>query len=358
MVSLPRHRQRAVTLQDLARRAKVSPTTASLALNDHPRVAERTRQRVAAVAQRIGFHNGASYAARRLARSRTQSRIISFDQVGFIYLVGPEKGDLDLVCLANMRGAEHALAKLRACLVFVRVEEREDWEKVERLAYTGVVDGWLITGAVNDAIVNRLNALRLPHVILGDHRCARGPVHCATINHAGVARLALEHVAALGHRRIAFVGGSMRYVYQEQMRDGFVSAQRELGLDTDPRLSAHAPFWDDLDPHRVRQWLDDFGASPPTAIFAGEFRKTELLLKVLRSIGVDVPRQISLISYEAAANDFQVSDLTRVVVPLDEMGRQAALMLHKIVTDGSQVESSEIRLAPTLIQGWSTVSPS
>src|ERR671927_271833 len=103
---------------------------------------------------------------------RPTSRAASFDQVGLISLIGADEY-VDVVCHAMMGGAEHALSKLQASLTFVRVSAPEDWSKVERLTRAGGMDGWLLYGAVDDATVSRLQAGKLPYVVLGDHRCTR-----------------------------------------------------------------------------------------------------------------------------------------------------------------------------------------
>jgi DNA-binding LacI/PurR family transcriptional regulator len=147
MIKAPRKRtiSRGLAWDDLARTAGVSATTASLALNNHPRVAAATRQRVAEAAARLGFvrNNG----ARRLARTRTNARATVVDQVGLIYF-GAQGAPLDAVLLAMMDGAEHELSKVHASLTFLRVSDEPDWEKVQRLSASGSVDGWLVYGPV------------------------------------------------------------------------------------------------------------------------------------------------------------------------------------------------------------------
>src|SRR5688500_11364105 len=105
------------TWKDVARAAGVSPTTASLALNNHPRVATRTKQRVAEAAARLGFIR--NHASLRLNRMRADSRSVSFEQVGLIYIIS-EGSDVDYSCLSMMRGAEQELSARDACLLFVR----------------------------------------------------------------------------------------------------------------------------------------------------------------------------------------------------------------------------------------------
>jgi DNA-binding LacI/PurR family transcriptional regulator len=296
--------------------------------------------------------NPATYAARRLARTRRQSRSVNFDQVGFIYLSGT--GDVDQYCLTIMRGAEHELSPLGACLIFVRVGERSHWQKVERLTQTGIVDGWLIIGAVDDAVMHRLNALQLPWVILGDHHCTRGRVHCVSIDHVHVGRLAAQRLAELGHRRIGYVGASMHYQYQNDILRGFREAVHDLKLDGDERLSTFHSFWCDLDQPRLRSWLEYLGERP-SAIFCAEPGKAELLMRVMKEAGLRVPEDCSVMGCEAPMGLPVQPTFARLELPVAEVGVEGAKLLHKLVIDGPRVTSSTVRLAATLCDGWSAV---
>jgi LacI family transcriptional regulator len=341
-----------MTLQEVARKANVSLATASLALNNHPRVAVQTRERVAQVAEGLGFMNPGTYAARRLARTRRQSRSTNFDQVGFIYLSGT--GDVDQYCLNIMRGAEHELSPLGACLIFVRVGERSHWEKVERLAQTGIVDGWMIIGAVDDAVMQRLNALRLPWVILGDHHCTRGRVHCVSIDHVHLGRAGAQRLADLGHRRVGYIGASMLYQYQTDTLRGFREAVHDLKLDTDERLTTFHNFWCDVNQPELKNWFDYLGERP-SAIFCAEPGKAELLVRELNQAGVRVPEDCSVLGCEAPMGIPVPPTHARLDLPVDDVGVEGAKLLHKLVTDGPRVVSSTVRLAAALHDGWSAV---
>jgi len=349
----------------VARAAGVSPTTASLALNHHPRVALRTQQRIAETAARLGFV--ANHLARRLARSRSDSRSTSFDQIGLIYLPGADI-HVDRVCLAMMSGAEHELSKLHASLTFVRVNEQGDWKKVERLMRAGVVDGWLLVGALNDEVLNRLKAAqlfqarsasqaraarggkdRVPCVTLGDHRCAQ-PVHCVNVDNAAAGRLAAQHLASLGHRRIAFLGGDMQFVYQEQTLAGFRATVKELGLDDDERLIGNASLWNAPNAELIIEWLRNTG---PTAVFTPEFDWASEMCRILKQTRVQVPKEISLLAYEPVSPTARAHPFARIELPMDEVGKQGAMLLHQMVLD-PRGEPREIKIPPLLIEGWST----
>ena len=334
-------------------------------------------------------------AARRLARARSDSRATSFDQIGLIYLTETDIY-LDAACLPMMQGIEHELSKLNASLVFVRVTKPEDWKKVERLTQAGGVDGWLLHGAVNDEVVNRLKSAplnELPYVILADHSCTqpacvadprsaegfpttpkrfvatasgearatsawRRPVYSVNVDNAAVGRLAAQHLASLGHRRIGFIGGSMRFAYQQRTLEGFRAALKELGLEDDERLITNHSSWyrpgEELVIESSRElfieWLRDIG---PTALFVPEFDSAAKWCRVLIQSKVEVPKEISLLACEPVSLAAKSQNFTRIELSMDEIGRQGAALLHRIVSKLS-VESSEIKISPALIEGWST----
>ena len=318
-----------VRAKDIASQIGVSKETVSAVLTGHwreRRICSQTKDRVLATAHQLGYVP--HHAARRLARARPESRETSFDQVGLIHLLGPGHG-LDPVCLAMMSGAEPELSKLHACLTFVRVSTHADWQKVERLTRAGGVDGWLVYGRVDDDIENRLSLGKLPFVILGDHRCTR-PVHCVTVDNFAVGRQAVEHLAALGHRRIAFLGSNLRYVYEQETLAGFRATLRELDLDDDDRLIGNLSSWTDGAEAPLVDWLRD--ADPmPSAVFASEYDWAPWVHLMLKEAGIEVPKQISVLGYESASMATQRENFTRIELPMNEVGRRGALSLHGIV---------------------------
>jgi DNA-binding LacI/PurR family transcriptional regulator len=329
----------------LARAAGVSLPTVSFALINHPRVSAKTRERIAATAARLGYVP--NHAARRLARSRANSKLTtSFDQVGFMYITaGPFAPDP--VSVAMMHGAEQELSSSAspACLMFVPVEQRS-WQKAERLVRSGIVDGWILAGVVDNEAIDRLNDLRVPHVVVGDHTCTR-PVHAVKIDNFGVGRLAAHHLADLGHRRIGFGGGTQEFAYQREHLAGFRAGLRERGIELDDRLlfligRGGPKLWD------IRT-IDD----PPTAIFLIEPQSGERLEKILGDMGLNVPQDLSVITCEISGSPAIVPNLTRIELPMQEVGRKGSALLRKFAAEPG-VASSELKIAPIFVDCGST----
>jgi DNA-binding LacI/PurR family transcriptional regulator len=334
--------EKSLTWKQVAHAAGVSPTTASLAMNNHPRVAVKTRQRVAEAAAKLGFVN--NRAARRLARSRGNSRTAaSFEQIGLMYVTTSHFG-IDPACVAMMRGAERELAAADACLLFVHVEHGQGMERAQRLVRSGLIDGWLISGAIGDELVCGLQQLGVPHVIIGDHRCTR-PIHAVNVDYTGANRIATLHLTQLGHRRIGFMGGKLEYPYQIQSLEGFRAGMKESGIELDERLVLHR--------NSLKEWLAEMRDNPATAILCAEPQGSGLMRNIVDELRRDVPKQLSLMSCELAGASPNAPGLTHMELPIDEVGRHGAMLLQRVVRE-PRLASSEMKLAATIVDRGTT----
>ena len=354
---------KSITQSDIARRLGVSQQTVGFALNNYrnSRMSLRPekRQKILETAQQMGYvpHN----AARRLARSRSDSRTTNFDQVGLVYFAVGDN-DLDVSFLATMAGAEHELSRFHASLTFIRVTGPQDWMKVEWMMHSGGEDGWFLYGEVNDDVVDRLKPGKIPYVILGDHRCTQA-VPAINVDHLTMGRLAVQRLASQGHRRIGFMGGSMRFVHQQRILQGFRAALKEFAVDEDERLIGHQTLWGgtpgrltiEEKPEMVIQWLNSTG-SMPTALFTPEVDWAVAVHRVLSQSQIRVPEDVSILACEPNSQAARNQKFTRIELPIAEIGRQGVFLLHRIVSEPN-VEAGEIKITPTMIEGWSTCPP-
>lgn len=312
-------------------------------MSNHPRVANRTKLRVIEAANRLGYVP--NHAARRLVRSRLTQRKEAFDQVGFICFdkVRPR---VDMPTASILCGVEQEVASYEAAVIFLRVSRESGSEKIKRLLQAGWVDGWLLEGLVQADMLALLQSPRLPCVILGGHRC-RQPVHSVDVDYRAVGRLAAEHLASLGHRRVACVTGSMRHPYQWDVWNGFRTGVRELGLDDDEALfetadpRVHEPMHE-----RLRRVLAL--GSRPTAIFTAEPGFAGSALEILHQASIEAPRDISLLGCELDGGYCSVPGLARVELPLGEVGRGGASLLHELVRKGA-MPARQVLIVPGVV---------
>jgi len=351
-----------LTQSDIARRMGVSRKAVAFAISPDPhlnrKLSPKTRQRILDAVERMGYvpHHAASRLARVRAASATRHAPTTLEHVVMICQV-PATHVVDPTCLGMMGGAELELSTINATLSFVRVTREEDWQKVRRLARAGAVDGWLLYGAIDDQTISHLKqggGGTLPHVILGNHRCAPTRVPFVDIDSHAVGHMAAEHLARLGHRRIGYLHGNMQYDYQQRTMAGFREALRELRLDEDEQLFDDQNSWLRGDVEPSMRWLRGTKA---TALFTPEFDCAAAVCGVLRQARVEVPAEISVLACEAASGAALTQKLTRIEESMEEIGRRGAKLLQELASNRSLPrDQQQIKVGPTLVEGWSTGS--
>src|SRR4051812_5607443 len=186
------------TLKDVAARAEVSVATAARVLRADPALVVRpeTRARVQAAAAALAYHPNSAARGLRTRRSGTLA----------VFLPDPQ----NIMWLEMLRGVERAAAA-RDYLVVVADAHGPtlDPDQLGRLVLERRVDGLLVAFArVHDELVDQIASEALPFVAVNSQSATiAGAV---TMDDAAGSRLAVEHLAGLGHRRIAFIGGRPR----------------------------------------------------------------------------------------------------------------------------------------------------
>jgi DNA-binding LacI/PurR family transcriptional regulator len=175
--------------------------------------------------------------------------------------------------------------------------------------------------------------------------------------------LAMDHLFALGHRRIAHLAGPVRSLSGttaggEPIRpddtavrrlDAYTSRMEAAGY-YDPLLVGFADAWHDAD-HKaisiVRAWRDL--PEPPTAILCANDALACAAIAAAASLGVSVPASLSVVGIDDSPEAREASiPLTSVCVPVEEVGRQAVRSLQCIM-GGEQAEGCRVAVPVTQI---------
>jgi LacI family transcriptional regulator len=243
------------TLKDVAREAGVSIKTVSRALNDEPRISPATRQKVLDVVAALGFRpNTLARHMRAGGRDRTVALVIPD-------MANPFFGSVAAGVESTIR--DHGLTLI--------VGSSDEEPERERLLVTAFLDRQaaallIVPTASGDHGYLRAERRRGLPIVFIDRPPVRLTADCVvSANYAG-AREAVAHLAAQGHRRIAFVGDTPLSLYTRQERfRGYKAALDAAGLRLDPPLVAHAHLA--VDGTAITRMLLAL-ADPPTAIFA------------------------------------------------------------------------------------------
>jgi DNA-binding LacI/PurR family transcriptional regulator len=329
----PRPRGRGPTIVDVARRAGVSKGAVSFALNDRPGVAAGTRDRILAAARELGWQP--STRARALSRSRAYA-------VGLVMRRAPELLGADPFFPQFLAGVESALAERGSALVLQVVGDDDEAEadSYRRLAAQGRVDGVFLNDMlVDDHRFDLLAGLGLPAVAVG-RPAGPCPFPMVTVDdRQGVART-VEHLLGLGHRRIAFVGGTEGYVHSSSRRAAWRQVLEAAGVAPGPGLVADFTGPGGAAATQVLLDLPD----PPTAIVYANDVMAIAGMGVAIGLGLQVPGDLSVTGFDDVPLAAHLAPpLTTVRQDAMGWGRAAAEVLLAV---GEGRPATDVELAP------------
>jgi DNA-binding LacI/PurR family transcriptional regulator len=328
------------SIEDVARRAGVSIATVSRALRGLPDVANATRDRVLAAAADLNYV--ASPFAARLASGRTTTvgLVVPFvNRWFFAEVIATVEAELRLagfdLLLYNLGDAEG----------------RERFFNV--MPVRKRVDGLIVASLVlEEDEYDKLAALDRPVGLLG---MPRDGFVSSRIDDDHGARLAIEHLIALGHQRIGLIGGDsddpMRYTPPLHRRDGYRAAMRDAGLDLDPELETLGYFTVDGGAAAAEQLLTL--RKPPTAIFAESDEMAYGALRTIRRRGLSVPQDVAVIGFDDQPMA-ELLDLSTIRQPVAEQARDVTLRLLGAINGAAEADLGDAVLPTQLVVRGST----
>jgi LacI family transcriptional regulator len=319
-----------VTLQSVAERAGVSPSTVSRILNGTAVVSAEKRAAVDEAVAKLGFVPNP--VARGLAGGRTLSIGVVSQAIDSPFYGAALRGiemELDAVGYSPlfMSGNWHAEEEAR-CIDVLRSRR---------------VDGLIVlTGRLADAALRTL-ARQLPVVVTGRSLKSSNLLSMDVDNREG-ARQATQHLIDLGHRRIAFIGGDPEHPDAIDRQQGYRSAIEAAGLRFDPTLALQGNFSEHSGLLAVERLMDSRARF--SAVFAANDQMAIGAALGLHRRGRRVPDDVSLVGFDDLAGSvYMVPPLTTVHNPIQEIGQLAArAMLTLLAGERPEVEVPAPRL--------------
>ncbi|MFJ9851611.1 LacI family DNA-binding transcriptional regulator [Streptomyces sp. NPDC101150] len=303
------------TIRGVAERAGVSKSLVSLVLQGSPRVSDAKRQAVLDAIEELGYRPNA--AARSLVARRTHT-------VGV--LLNDMRNPWFVELLDGLNSVLHAHG-LRMLMADSRLGRRTG-EDFTRAFLELRVDGLVAVGTLPDTGALAEVAERLPTVVAGSHDPRLPRVDTVANDDERGARLATEHLIGLGHRRIAHIAG--RGSVGELRRRGFEAAMRAHGLGAEMTVEPS----DATEEGGYRAAVRMLGGRTagdrerPTAVFAFNDIAAVGVLSAAQELGLDVPRDLSLIgcdnTYLARIRHLWLSTVNNASY---DVGRRAAQCL-------------------------------
>ncbi len=286
-------RRQAVTIKHVAADAQVSLQTVSRVINNEPNVRPEMKQRVQDSIDRLSYVP--SIAAQRMSGSRSYLILAINDRERTIADWRARQGTdwVDQMLMGGMlMCAEHGYR-----MILELVDTHNDHVERELLSAIAALqpDGIILTPPHSDnpQIVKLLAEQNIPFVRIGSQENGAGiPV---SMDDEGSARMATRHLIAHGHSKIGFIAGSPEYKLSDWRIDGWKSAMAEAGLATDALLHS-GDFSYSSGETAARMLLT--GPQRSTAIIASSDQMAFATLNVALSLGLSVPNDLSIISFD------------------------------------------------------------
>ena len=328
------------TSHDVAARAGVSQPTVSLVLSSNPkaRVARATRERVLRAAAELGYRP--NVVARSLVRRRS-------------YALGLIVPDIGNQFFADVVSGAERVATDEGYAVFLSEQRDVPLERHLDALRARQVDGVILDAAGASAVPQA--AFEGLNIVLIDQPAARWPGVASDAEGAG--RLAAEHLLALGHRRVAFIGPSAD-VHGFRMRErGFFGALAAAGVSLPSALLRRGPATLEGGQAAMRALL----ALPerPTATFCANDLLALGAHKACTQAGVSIPRGMSIVGCDDIAFARLVTpELTTVAVPARELGARAArLLVREIEGKGGPAQKPRPLPVKLVVRGTTAAPP-
>jgi DNA-binding LacI/PurR family transcriptional regulator len=343
---VPRNTRRhpRVSLKFLADHLDLSPATVSLVMNRSAvadSIPQATKERIFAAARKFSYRPNFFARSLRTQRSFTIGVIVPEVSDGYAALV--------------MSGIEDHLLQEGYFYFVASHRHRLDLiDEYPRLLLARSVDGLI---AVDTPWTH--DDLPVPVVTVSGHNEVKGVTNIV-LDHDRAARLALEHLANLGHRRVAFIKGQEFSSDTEVRWNAVRKAAAQFRLEVDAKLTIQLEG-DLASPQLGYAMTRKLLArrQPFTALFAFNDISAIGAIRALREKGFRVPRDVSVIGFDDIQSAaFQNPALTTVRQPLHQMGKIAAeTLLRRIARPGAISSPRQITVEPEIIVRESSGPP-
>ena len=333
------------TLTDVAKAAGVHSSTVSRVMNPETRkmVSTDVAKRILAEARKLGYRANLAASTLRTRRSN---------------VIGVVLPDITNAVFAPMlMGIEEGLRKAGYLAIVVNVGNgTEDQSFVINRLLGQQVDGLIFaTAQRHDTLIESCVEQRVPVVTINRSEESGAVSGVASDEFLGM-RLAVEHLVALGHTRIAHIAGPQHISTGHSRRLGFVDVIRDMKLSVSKcKVVENSAYSRESGKTALLELLKQ--APDTTAVVAGNDLVALGCYDALKEMGLSCPADISVVGH----NDMPLMDmvwppLTTIRIRHHDMGLEASRLILQVI-DNSDATVVDIRLKPELIVRESTAVP-
>lgn len=325
-----------VTIKDIANRLGIAPSTVSKGLNDANDISPDLKKLVLDTAIEMGY-------VTKKMKKETHKRLCLF--IENMQYEHPQDFGFDII-LGFRQAAIRDDWEVHIVPITPILQLREPYDRyMMRNNYHG---GFLVGFALRDPWMNQLETTTIPTVLF-DNCIRKNPnvAYIGTDSFEGI-DIAIEHLIALGHTKIALLNGSPDSMITTDRYNAYVSSMQSHGLPVDESLIAHGHYVEESAKYHTASLIK----SGATAILCGNDLLAIGVIKECRRMRVKLPQELSVIGFDNIPAAETISPaLTTISQDRVDLGRNSFAALYWLI---AKVPISKSLLRPELIVREST----
>ncbi len=315
----------AVTIHDVAREAGVSLSTVSRVFNNKGNISNETKEKVIAVAARLGYR----------PRSYKKQESTAKKNIGIIFSKRLSSLILDPFYGQVMAGVEDVLVPHNYKLFFQTISGKtsDDLAVIDGLIKDEKIAGLILTGYdIEREIILKIKKSNIP-LVLADNELWDENIDCVVNDNLAGTRKIVNHLIELGHQKIAFCGGPLSHLSLKERYQGYKQALKEAGLrKKEEWVYFCEPTFNIEDGYEAAMNIFASASQVPTAVFAANDTIALGVMKAIKELGYSIPEELSVAGFDdIQLAEHTVPTLTTVRIFKNEMGALAGKRLHELI---------------------------
>jgi DNA-binding LacI/PurR family transcriptional regulator len=312
-----------ITIKDVAKEANVAPSTVSRVISNSPRISEKTKKRVREVMEQLGYHP--NFQARSLAAKSTQAIGVIMPNSAYHAFQNPFFPEV-------LRGiSTNAHTNKYGIYLSTGSTEDEIYEEVTSMVQGRRVDGIvLLYSRVNDKTMKFLQEADFPFTVVGRPHENEERVTYVDNDNIFITKQITNYLIQLGHRNIAFVGGSLDFVVTIDRLNGYKIALKEAGIPFNDEYLVHEELIKENGKKAISSLMNL--PSPPTGLVTQDDLIAYEIISHLEDMKILVPDDVSIVSFNnLLLSEHSKPSMTSVDIEIYQLGYEAAKCLIEII---------------------------
>jgi LacI family transcriptional regulator len=330
---------RPLNLEDIALKAGVSRSTVSRVINRNNHVSAKTRAKVLAVIEDVGF--SPNPAARMLVTQRT--RVIGVVIPHTLNVVFEDPAYYP----ALLQGiAEIANKHDYGMLLWMGQSSQDEARFHQRILQNRLMDGILVASfREGDPLLRHLLQAQLPFTMVERPLEMQDKITYVSIDNVQAVKTVIEHLLGLGYQRIATITGALDNMDAQERLQGYRITLQRAGIAIDKKLIAEGRFTYQTGYLGMKKLLG-YGVD---AVFAASDRMALGALQAVKEANLRVPDDIAIVGFDDSVHAQQSTpQLTTVRQPIIQKGAKATELLLDLI-DGMTQGPKQILLPTQLV---------